>query len=169
MTTPRTAHSMPRCGGLGTTTMPMLGLAALLGAALLAATLVPAWATGTGPATKSTGFNCVIDLAENGLFTDHQLSAANRARYPNGTVSTLKSVKLCTKSANANIKIDCTAQIHGWKGGSVVKHNVPCVINGGACGVPGEPVGQPLPAGMSRLHVRGNGHASLSCQFKNEP
>lgn len=96
------------------------------------------------------------------------LLAIDRARYLGGKVSTLDSEKLCTRSANQNIKIDCTARIEGWKHDIMVKQNVPCVINGGACGLPGRPVGEPYPAAQGRLQVLGNGTATLSCQFKNE-
>lgn len=143
--------------------MPRLGRAGLLGAVLLASSVPVAWAQGGG-AFQVTGFVCIIDLEENGLFSSTQLNADGLARYPSGLVSTRNSKKVCTASVNPNINISCTAQITGWQGGVVNDKPVACVINSAACGLPGQ---QPVPAQGGKLNISAGGAAALECNFRN--
>jgi hypothetical protein len=112
----------------------------------------------TVPAAKFSGFLCEIDLQENGLNTPSRVAPPVQG----GSVFTLDSSKLCTGSApGENIKLDCTARIPGWKGGTVDIKDPPCTIAGAACGLPGF-----LTATNNRLKIDAAGNATLSCQYK---
>jgi hypothetical protein len=112
----------------------------------------------TDPATKFSRFLCEINLRDNGLDTPAHVSPL----VEGGAVFTFDSSKLCTGSApGENIKLDCSARIPGWKGGSVNIKNPPCTIAGAACGLAGI-----LTATSNRLKIDPAGNATLSCQYK---
>jgi hypothetical protein len=139
----------------------------LLAAALLAVTTAGAAAQGTGPATRVPSPYCAIDLRANGL--ESGLSANARAKYPDGVVGVLGTgEKLCTRSANQNVKLTCVHQFGPgeWRGGAKVVQNVPCVINTEQCGLPGNPPGTPYAAASGRIQIIPNGRATLTCQFR---
>jgi hypothetical protein len=112
----------------------------------------------TDPASKVSGFLCEINLQENGLNTPSRVAPPIQG----GSVFTFDSSKLCTGSApGENIKLDCSARIPGWKGGSVNIKNPPCTVAGAACGLAGI-----LTATNNRLKIDAAGNATLSCQYK---
>jgi hypothetical protein len=145
-------------------------LAVLAGAVLVGLSLTATASAGAnddndgppGPATKFSDFLCNIDLADNGLNTTRYLTAP----IEGGIVGTLDSDKLCTNSRSEEIvKISCSAQIPGWKGGRVTKRDVSCDVNVASCGVE-TTGGEPINTRKATLRIESNGRARLECEVK---
>ena len=144
--------------------MPGEATTMLLARSLLCGLLVVAGglpAAAQDASKKFANFLCGIDLASvtPSLNTTEFVTSV----IEGGVVYTFQSNKLCTNSQiGENIKIDCTAQIPGWKGATVDTKNVTCTVSGAPCGIGG----LPLNAINNRFTVDAQGKAFLTCQVK---
>jgi hypothetical protein len=122
---------------------------------------LPAFAQ-TAPATKFTGFLCEIDLkpqANGGVDLTQFVTPAPE----DGSVFTFNTQKNCSGSpSDRNIKVTCDQVLPGWAGGNMTINNPRCQVNGDACNF----FGGPFLANGSQLIIKGNGAASLVCQYQ---
>jgi hypothetical protein len=146
--------------------MPGEATTMLLARSLLCGLLVVAGglpAAAQDASKKFANFLCGVDLDDDsGSYTLNTLQYVSKL-IDGGVVYTFQSNKLCTNSQSSeNVKIDCTAQIPGWKGATIDTKNVTCTVSGAPCGIGGPP----LLAINNRLTVDAQGNAFLTCQVK---